>query len=621
MMEGQGCARVALAACPVRRTRGTGDALLFLALALTSSCQGPEARSPGEGPASAPSAEADAAGEILTRRMWAGGAGAPSPDGRVLAFTDWETGDVALHDLSEGVSRRITGNGRWSDSLGYREFPAFSRDGRRIAYAWTGADGQELRTASVDGAEERTVYRASGAGWLEPHDWSPGDEWILAALHDDDGSTTLALVGVEDGSLRRLRSFDWRSPLEMAFSPDGRFVAYDLPPDRRDPARDVLVLTVAGGRETTVAGTMADERLLGWGSEGSVYYRSGGGELATIWRQPVREGAPDGPARALRADLWRPRPLGITGDRLFYAVAVGQPQVHTATVGGDAAVPLEGPAGERSLSPAWSPEGSRIAYVSGPAGRGPLDLAIRAESGESRRVPLPFHYLFRVVWAPDGEALFVSARSEGRRGIWKVDLASAGTTLVVHTGAGAAFQISPDGGTLYYTEEDDGGRGIVARDLETGAERVVTSLRPARENLALSPDGQHVAFTTHDETGQAHLLWRVPVTGGEPALLRRLGADEIVGWSALQWSRDRTELLLATGSYAGGWTVSAIPAEGGEPRPLFIHDGLVWALRIHPDGQRFAFQSGTDRAETWVMENLTGGGGEAGPSRGGGTSP
>ena len=52
---------------------------------------------------------------MITRQIWAEPPadilGTISPDGRYLSFVDWETGDLALHDMSTGKNRRLTTKG------------------------------------------------------------------------------------------------------------------------------------------------------------------------------------------------------------------------------------------------------------------------------------------------------------------------------------------------------------------------------------------------------------------------------------------------------------------------------------------------------------------------------
>src|SRR5688572_21191200 len=62
-------------------------------------------------------ATATAVAGIITRQVWTGPNvdtyGSVSPDGRVLSFTDWSTGDLALHDVTTGRDRRLTNKKDW----------------------------------------------------------------------------------------------------------------------------------------------------------------------------------------------------------------------------------------------------------------------------------------------------------------------------------------------------------------------------------------------------------------------------------------------------------------------------------------------------------------------------
>ena len=74
---------------------------------------------------------------MTTRQVWTGPEvdtyGSVSPDGRLISFTDWDTGDLALHDVTTGQNRRLTNKKDWD---AYAIGSAISRDGRHIAYGW-----------------------------------------------------------------------------------------------------------------------------------------------------------------------------------------------------------------------------------------------------------------------------------------------------------------------------------------------------------------------------------------------------------------------------------------------------------------------------------------------------
>ncbi len=158
---------------------------------------------------------ADESTRVVTRRVWAGDDvnldGAPSPDGRYLSFVDAPGGDLAIRDLLAGQNRRVTNGGTWSD---YSEASAFSPDGRRLVYTWyrNSIRRYELRLIGVDGSGPRVLVSDSAFAWFGPPDWSANGRDIAVVISRSDRSKALALVAVETGALRILRSFDWRGP-------------------------------------------------------------------------------------------------------------------------------------------------------------------------------------------------------------------------------------------------------------------------------------------------------------------------------------------------------------------------------------------------------------------------
>jgi tetratricopeptide (TPR) repeat protein len=74
----------------------------------------------------------------VVRQVWADAAdpkftGAPSPDGKYLSYVDWETGDLAIHELATGNNRRLTSEG-WEK--GWAQHSVFSPDSKYVACRW-----------------------------------------------------------------------------------------------------------------------------------------------------------------------------------------------------------------------------------------------------------------------------------------------------------------------------------------------------------------------------------------------------------------------------------------------------------------------------------------------------
>ena len=318
---------------------------------------------------------------MVARRVWDGPGvdleGAPSPDGSYLTYVDWSTGDLAIHTFASGEDRHLTNKGSWEDSRQYAGGSTPSPDGTLVAYGWNNADGfYELRIIGVDGSAPRVLYTNPAVPYLMPHAWSPDGTQILTMFVREDDSAQIVLVSVADGSVRVLKSQDWRwSNNKMSVSPDGRYIAYDFPPVEDAPERDLFLLATDGSREVPLVTHPANDLTPVWTPDGKTILfasdRTGG---MALWAIDVAEGAPSGPARMVRTEMGQffP-PLGISAaGSYYYGQATGQVDLYVA--------PLDQTAGRPSASPVkltqriegasrlpdWSPDGRRLAYVRGP---------------------------------------------------------------------------------------------------------------------------------------------------------------------------------------------------------------------------------------------------------------
>jgi hypothetical protein len=150
-----------------------------------------------------------------------------SGDGRWLTYTDWfETGNLMLHDMSTGKDYSLTKNKSWADGPGQAQFSSISPDGKRVAYEWYNAAGHyDLLIADLRGTalgESTPLVRNPEMRTVRPFEWSPDGKWIAIHITRQDNTSQIGLVSLENGSVRVLRSVDWRGPDNMAFSSDSR---------------------------------------------------------------------------------------------------------------------------------------------------------------------------------------------------------------------------------------------------------------------------------------------------------------------------------------------------------------------------------------------------------------
>jgi dipeptidyl aminopeptidase/acylaminoacyl peptidase len=97
-------------------------------------------------------------------------------------------------------------------------------------------------------------------------------------------------------------------------------------------------------------------------------------------------------------------------------------------------------------------------------------------------------------WSPDGTRVAFQRSGPGD-GIWSMDATGGGLDFVPHTDHGFQPTWSPDGGRIAFSREGPGGTTrIVVLDLEGGGEAAVTQAGGFDQAPDWSPDGTRIAF-------------------------------------------------------------------------------------------------------------------------------
>lgn len=145
-----------------------------------------------------------------------------SPDGREIAFTSDRSGQTKLWLVGrDGSGARIV-----VDDAGTEREPIWSPSGERLAFVRPGPDGSDLWVVRRDGSGlERVTHDAESE---RAPAWSP-DGGRIAFLSDRAGSQDVWTVDVASGRVRQLtyETNPWdESRWAPEWSPDGRFIAY-----------------------------------------------------------------------------------------------------------------------------------------------------------------------------------------------------------------------------------------------------------------------------------------------------------------------------------------------------------------------------------------------------------
>lgn len=591
---------------------------------------------------------------LQARRVWEAPeanivVGSVSPDGRYLTYLDRRTGNLALRDLSTGVARNLTADAR-AGSLEYAQESLVSPDGRQVAYAWIRGYLYDLRLARLEGRLEgglqapqpRVLYHDPEVEYLEPGAWSPDGRYLCLSLAKADRTNQIALFSIADRSLRMLKTVDWRHPHVAAYSPEGRHLVYDFPPQQESSQRDIFLLAVDGSRQTALVEHPANDRVLGWTPDGrGILFQSDRGGSMGLWFLAVSEGKPRGGPELVKPDIGQIVSLGFSrAGAFYYGVEASTRDAYIATLekSGKLISPPERVSqrfvGSNQL-PAFSPDGKSLAYHSRRgaigAGLGFTTLVIRSvEDGAERELSPRFVFLPEfspLRWCPDGRWIAAGGQDQtGRSGLYRIEAQTGEVRPIVQCDPAdrTIFPAwSPDGKLVFYLREDRTSEtALVVRELETGREKdLYRAVEPSFvSHFALSPDGRRLVFHAGDRAtaGVLDVLKVMPAEGGEARVLMRAPVPKgrnIARETGLAWTPDGAYVLFGRwrGLGPGDRTVELwrVPATGGAPEKLGLAMWEIVGLNLHPDGQRLAFTGGQLKQEVWVLENFLAGLGAA----------
>jgi TolB protein len=152
------------------------------------------------------------------------------------------------------------------------------------------------------------------------------------------------------------------------------------------------------------------------------------------------------------------------------------------------------------MSPAWSPDGRRIAYVSFEGNQSAIYVQT-LRSGTRERVSARAGINGAPAFSPDGRMLALTlSRDEGNLDIYTLDLASQVLRRITESPAidtEAAW--SADGRSLYFTSDRAGGPQVYRVDAEPGARaQRVTFEGTYNTRARVSPDGEQLAIVHRD---------------------------------------------------------------------------------------------------------------------------
>jgi len=498
---------------------------------------------------------------------------------------------------------------------------AWSKDGKKFVYTWCDWSGKnaDLRIMTLDGKIEKIYPNFKDLTWPIVADWSNDGEGVLLTATTKDGESSLLIFNLTNQNIRYLKKVSQSEVyMHARFSPNGRFIAYDIPVKENQDKKDIYLFDIENNRETLLIQNVGEDQLLGWMPESDrILFASDRSGNYDAWGIKVKEGMPDGDPVIVKKNVGEIYPLVISKNGTFYfANEYEAVDIYQTILSKDGKKVDKEPTritdefiGTNS-TPSWSPDGTELAYLSR---RGlqsnDLNIVIQNINSNSRKEhPLKFKEIQSVNWDLDGKILLLTGTDENdQTGIFKFDLASNTIQTIYlfpekksYTSWAARL---PGADMIIFVHRpygDDPESKIMLFNVVSKQVRELDRVSTWPINAILTPDRKHLAFREWRE--QKEYIYQIPVEGGEREIIAEFENQYIASFT---WSSDAKNLYFVKGSYQdGARSLWLKDLDTNETIDLGLKMNFMRGLQLHPDGQKLIFQAGEVNFEIWAMEKF-----------------
>jgi TolB protein len=217
---------------------------------------------------------------------------------------------------------------------------------------------------------------------------------------------------------------------------------------------------------------------------------------------------------------------------------------------------------EPLLSPAWSPDAGRLAYVSFEGKRTAVYVQ-DIRTGQRQQVSASKGLNTAPAWSPDGTRLALSLSKDGNPEIYILSLADRALTRITNNPAiDTEPTWMPDGQSLLFTSDRGGGPQIYQVSIHGGAPQRVTFQGNYNARPQVSADGRHLAMI--NGSGGAYRIAVMSFATRQIQVLTSTNLDESPSFAP------NSNLIL----YANGSELAAVSIDGRVRQRLAVEAGL-----------------------------------------------
>jgi len=179
---------------------------------------------------------------------------------------------------------------------------------------------------------------------------------------------------------------------------------------------------------------------------------------------------------------------------------------------------------EPIISPAWSPDGRELAYVSFESQKAVV-YAQDVASGKRRVVANFKGSNSAPAWSPDGQTLAVTLSRDGGSQLFLIGRHGDNVRRLTQSmGIDTEPAFSPNGQFVYFVSDRGGSPQIYRTAVSGGGAERITFAGSYNISPAISPDGKTLAYIARQ--GNAFRLYVQDLAGGAPQLLSDTSEDE-----------------------------------------------------------------------------------------------
>jgi Tol biopolymer transport system component len=439
-----------------------------------------------------------------------------SPDGNQVTFE--RGGDIFVKQVDGEALAQLT------STAVPEQAPAWSPDGRQIAFT-RAAEG--IFVISPLGGGERKVADTRAARLLKTMAWTPDGRSLIVSELTSPVCASLFVISIATGQKTRLTSPPEPSIGDgwPAVSPDGTTVAFAR--YSQDTSANIYLVPVGGGEPRQVTADKASIFGLAWATDTELAFSSNRSGSSRLWRISTKASSnpPIAELDIAGEDARFPsfsRVGTAAPTRLAYQRLVENLDIRRAEIVGEGTAQHALKSSQSFIAstksedhPRYSPDGTKIAFVSGRSGTQEIWLCASDGSNPVRLTSMGGPIVIGPQWSPDGRriAFFATTGPAGAYVTYVADADDGRPSRVTRTeGELEALPAwSRNGRSLYLTSGRSGSLQIWKMPLD-GEEPVQLTKGGGAEALE-SPDGQIIYYTKVAEIGPG--LWSVPTGGGD----------------------------------------------------------------------------------------------------------